>query len=83
MPINGLSFLKRNLINSTFPFANNDIALGERLIAKYGYERVLFGSDFPMWSPKNELETFFALDLSEQARRAILSENAKKVYRIS
>jgi len=68
--------------SSTFPFANNDLLLGERLIAKYGYERVLFGSDFPMWSPKRELETFFSLNLSDDARRAILSENAKKVYQI-
>lgn len=68
--------------SSTFPFANDDLAFGERLIAKYGYERVLFGSDFPMWSPEVELKTFFSLRLTEKERIAILSENAKKVYHI-
>ncbi len=69
--------------SSTFPFANNDLSLGERLIARYGAERVMFGSDFPMWSPERELETFMHLRLSDDERRMILSENAKKVYRIN
>ncbi len=68
--------------SSTFPFANNDLGLGERLIARYGADRVMFGSDFPMWSPESELETFMKLNLSEDERRMILSENAKKVYKI-
>ncbi len=68
--------------SSTFPFANNDLSLGERLIARYGAERVMFGSDFPMWSPEAELATFMKLKLSEEQRRMILSENAKRVYGI-
>lgn len=66
--------------SSTFPFAGNDLALGERLIARYGAERVLFGSDFPMWSPKAELDTFMKLNLSDAERKMILSDNAKRVY---
>ncbi|MBE6590090.1 MAG: amidohydrolase [Ruminococcaceae bacterium] len=69
--------------SSTFPFANNDLDLGERLIARYGAERVMFGSDFPMWSPERELETFMKLKLSDAERRMILSENAKRVYKIN
>ena len=68
--------------SSTFPFANNDLALGERLIARYGAERVMFGSDFPMWSPEVELNTFMQLRLTDEERRLILSENAKKIYHI-
>ena len=68
--------------SSTFPFAGGDLALGERLIARYGAERVMFGSDFPMWSPVSELETFLQLRLSDEERQMILSENAKKVYQI-
>ena len=47
--------------SSTFPFANQDLSLGETLIHRYGADRVMFGSDFPMWSPKSELETFMKL----------------------
>ncbi len=68
--------------SSTFPFIKNDLKLVERLIDRYGVDRVLFGSDFPMWSPKQELQTFLQLSLSDSDRRKILSENAKKVYGI-
>ncbi len=50
------------------------------LIRKYGTERVLFGTDYPMWSPESELEFFFELPLNDSERKAILSENAKSVY---
>jgi predicted TIM-barrel fold metal-dependent hydrolase len=68
--------------SSTFPFANQDLSLGETLIHRYGACRVMFGSDFPMWSPKDELETFMKLRLTEDERRMILSENAKRIYKI-
>lgn len=68
--------------SSTFPFANQDLSLGEMLIHRYGACRVMFGSDFPMWSPKDELETFMKLRLTEEERRMILSENAKRIYKI-
>lgn len=52
------------------------------LIRKYGADRVLFGTDYPMWDGKKEIDFFFSLDLSDSERRAILSENAKNVYGI-
>jgi len=52
----------------------------ETMIRKYGVDRVLFGTDYPMWSHEQELDFFFTLDLTDEERRAILSENAKKVY---
>ena len=68
--------------SSTFPFAGNDLALGEKLIRRYGADRVMFGSDFPMWSPEAELETFMELNLTDEERKMILAENAKRVYKI-
>ena len=68
--------------SSTFPFANQDLSLGETLIHRYGADRVMFGSDFPMWSPEAELETFMKLRLTDEERRMILSENAKRIYKI-
>lgn len=53
-----------------------------RLIEAYGPHRVLFGTDYPMWEPKVELERFFAIDLSEEEREAILSENAARLFGI-
>lgn len=52
-----------------------------KLIRAYGADRVLFGTDFPMWKPKTELDTFLEIPLTDGERRMILSENAKKVFR--
>ncbi len=51
-----------------------------RMIRTYGAERVLFGTDYPMWSPAAELRHFMRLDLTEEERRAILHENARRVF---
>ena len=49
------------------------------LIRAYGAERFLFGSDFPMWSPTDELERFLALGLTSAENRLILQDNAIKI----
>ena len=68
--------------SSTVPFMKGDdqLARVEKLIRAYGPERVLFGTDYPMWDPEKELDFFFDLPLSDPERRAILSENARGVY---
>ncbi len=68
--------------SSTVPFmtGGNPHERVEKLIRRYGVDRVLFGTDYPMWSPAKELEFFFELPLTDSERRAILSENAKRVY---
>lgn len=50
------------------------------IIHRYGADRVLFGTDYPMWSPLDERERFFALDLTDDERRMILSQNAVRVF---
>ena len=53
-----------------------------RVIEAYGTDRVLFGSDYPMWNPAGELERFSALGFGEEDARRILSDNARRVYGI-
>lgn len=64
--------------SSSFPFIG--AKRGGELIRLWGAERVLWGTDYPMWSPKTELDTFFSLGLSDEEMRMILSENALRVY---
>ena len=52
------------------------------LIRKWGAEKVLFGSDYPMWSQADDLSVFFEMGLTEEENRLILSENAKRVFSI-
>ena len=54
----------------------------KKLIRAYGADRVLFGTDYPLWSPKKEMEDFLELGLDDDEKKLILSENAKKVYKI-
>lgn len=46
-----------------------------KLIAHFGAENCFFGVDYPMWDYGEELERFFALELSDAENRMILSEN--------
>ncbi len=50
----------------------------ERLIRKFGAERCMFGSDFPMWDPKHEAELLLSLGFSFEDYRKMFSENAKQ-----
>lgn len=46
---------------------------------RYGWERLLFGSDFPFGQPRRELEKVLRLGLPEAALQAILSGNWLKL----
>lgn len=52
------------------------------IIKKYGSERVLFGTDYPMWTPEEELERFQKLDLTESEKEQILHINAEMLFNI-
>ena len=47
------------------------------IIRRYSRDRVLFGTDFPMWNPAEELERFLALGLTDGEQEKILHENAE------
>ena len=50
------------------------------LIHTYGADRVLFGTDYPMWSPVDELTHFLRLPLTEEEQQLILHENAERLF---
>lgn len=54
----------------------------KELIMAYGTNRVLFGTDYPMWEPKAEIEKFMQIDLTDQQREDILYHNAAKLFSI-
>lgn len=49
------------------------------IIKKHGADKFLFGSDFPMWDHKGEMERFNKLDFSKEERKAVLFDNAAKL----
>lgn len=55
----------------------------KEIIRIYGAERVLYGTDFPMWSIESELSNFYKLGLSEEEQELILHANAEKILKIN
>lgn len=45
------------------------------MIRKHGTDRIVFGTDYPVWTHEDELKRLFRLDLNEQERKLILREN--------
>ena len=54
----------------------------KELITAYGTDKVLFGTDYPMWLPEKEIEMFMKIDLTEQEREDILYNNAARLFNI-
>ena len=52
------------------------------MIERHGVDKVLFGTDYPMWDPAEELKRFLQIPLSEEERAAILYENAAKLLKL-
>ena len=53
------------------------------IIRRYGADRVLFGTDFPMWKAQTEIDFLMKLDLTDAEYIAIFADNAKKVFGIN
>lgn len=51
-----------------------------KLIRGYGADRVLFGTDYPMWKQADELKRLFSLGLAEEELTQILGTNAVKIF---
>ncbi len=49
------------------------------LIRRIGADRVMWGTDYPMWSAKDELERFAKVPLTDEERGLILSGNALRL----
>ena len=65
---------------SCFPFMEKEKAL--QLIRHYGADRVLFGTDYPMWNFEKEIDTVLRLGLDENEIMSILSINTKKLFNL-
>lgn len=53
------------------------------IIRAYGAEHVLFGTDYPMWEPEDEIEAFMRIELRDAEREAILGGNASRLFSIA
>ncbi len=52
----------------------------KQYISSFGVDRVLFGSDYPMWSVVDEIERVAAIDLTDEEREKIYYKNACRLF---
>ncbi len=64
--------------SSSFGFLGPEKAA--EYIRGFGTQRVMFGTDFPMWKTGRELEQFFAMGFSEAENRAMLWDNFANLF---
>ena len=64
-------------ISSTMMFLPPERVSG--YIHGYGADRILFGTDFPLWDPRNEVESLMRLDLTPEELEKIAFKNALKI----
>ena len=64
--------------SSSFQFMEKEKA--KEIIRLFGADKVLFGTDYPMWNYEKELDYFFSLGLDDKEIMCILNSNAKKVF---
>lgn len=67
-------------ISSSMMFMPEETAL--HYIRKYGAERLLFGSDYPLWNPEEELKRFLSLNLRPEEMEQIGWKTACRVLKI-
>lgn len=46
----------------------------------FGLDRVLFGTDYPMWTPRDEVRRLRALPLTEKEKQAVLWSNGARLF---
>lgn len=54
-----------------------------QIIRKHGVDKVLFGTDYPMWDHKEELDRFYNIGLEQWENDMILRGNALKLLGLS
>lgn len=75
-----LADLPNLFVDCSSSFAFLDDGRVRRIIEAYGVHKVMFATDYPMWSAERELKTLMSLGFSQQEYRMMLSENAKKIF---
>ena len=75
-----LSKYKNFLVDCSSSFYAMTPEKAKELIMAYGTDRVLFGTDYPMWDIETELERFMRIDLTEEQREDIFYNNTAKLF---
>ena len=65
-----------DLSSSLYALSSEDV---KKFIYAYGVDKVLWGTDYPMWEAESEMEMFRKIGLSHEEENKILYENSAKI----
>jgi predicted TIM-barrel fold metal-dependent hydrolase len=75
-----MKFARRHGMPEVARMSREDFRAGlSAYITQFGYERVLYGSDFPYARPRDALDGVLELNIKDDAKEMILWKNAKEV----
>lgn len=77
-----LSDMQNFYVDTSSSFYSMEKEKAREIIRRYGADKVLFGTDYPMWDYGFELEYFLSLGLDESEICGILSTNAKNLFNL-
>ncbi len=77
--VSKLSGYDRFLVDTSSTRFKVDAEGVKRMIFKYGIEKVMFGTDYPLWNIKEELDKFMEIPLTDEERQIILYDNAARL----
>jgi len=66
--------------SSLFAFSPEEAA---RRLRHFGTDRMMFGTDFPMWDPKEEVARFMALPLTQEERDQVFHKTFVSLFQRS
>ena len=68
------------LVDCSSSFFRLSVEQAESLIRRWGPDRVLFGTDYPMWDAQKELDTLLSMNFTEEEFRKMLWDNAYNLF---
>lgn len=75
-----VKFAQRHGMPEVAKMSKHDFRAGiSAYVTQFGYERVLYGSDFPYARPQDALDGLLELEIPDEAKEMILWKNAKEV----
>ena len=68
-----------DISSSLYALSSQD---AKKFIHDYGVDKVLWGTDYPMWESESEMELFHKIGLTKEEENMILYENAANLLGI-
>jgi len=68
-------------VSSSLMFMGDGVA--ESYVNRYGAERFVYGSDYPMWDPAVEMERFMKLKLTDDQFEQIAHKTAEYILKLA